>query len=381
MLVKRKYADRVTANPVAHVKKAGHPFRLTGISDTLAPAQWPLPYSGKPKKVDVALLAKGREKKHPAKISNLTSLDAESAAPGRSSNDIFEDENNGREELRQAPKGASTDSMSIYLNSIRKYRLLTPKDEKDLARGIARGDLYARKTMIEGNLRLVVNIARRYINRGLPMQDLIEEGNVGLIKAVERFKAAKGCKFSTYATYWIKQSVERAIGNQVNTIRLPIHISADIAKISKASRKLTMLLSREPNTTELSEKTGLSGRYVKKLSGISKKSLSLESSMPDGTEQSFLDRLADSAYPCALELINEARRKEKVKDWLNMLDNNERDVIRLRFGLDDDEPQTLETIGESFGVTRERVRQIEVKVLCKLKEIMAKSGITSFGAL
>lgn len=286
------------------------------------------------------------------------------------------------EDAREAKEAAATDTVKVYFNNIRRYPLLTSREEKDLARRIARGDRAARRKMIEANLRLVVNIAKRYINRGFLLQDLIEEGNIGLIKSVERFKASKGCKFSTYATYWIRQAIERAIANQSNIIRLPIHVSADIAKIARVSREHMMRHSKEPSVGELSEKTGLSGRYVKKLDLIARKSLSLESVSSDGSEQSLLERLEDERFPAPADLITEARRSNKVEAWLGLLDDNERTIIRDRFGLENDTPRTLEAIGRTFGVTRERVRQIELKALQKLKRIIEESEhVTSFDTL
>ncbi len=285
---------------------------------------------------------------------------------------------NGKEN-RDAP---SSDTVKVYFNSIKRFSLLTPREEKQLARKIAKGDKQARQRMIESNLRLVVNIAKRYISRGFPLQDLIEEGNIGLIKSVERFKAAKGCKFSTYSTYWIKQSIERAIANQSNIVRLPIHVTADLSKITRATRELKMQFSREPTVPELSHRTGLSGRYVKKLDTISRKSYSLEAALPDGTEQTLLERIPDDSYPTPMELIDEARRIINIDVWLNMLDENEREIIRLRFGLGKDGPSTLEAIGKTLGVTRERVRQIEVKALAKLRRIIKETAnIASFDAM
>jgi RNA polymerase primary sigma factor len=271
----------------------------------------------------------------------------------------------------------ASDSLRTYFNSIRKYPLLTAGEEKTLARRIARGDGVARRTMIESNLRLVVNIAKRYINRGFALQDLVEEGNIGLIKSVERFKANKGCKFSTYATYWIKQSIERAIANQSNVVRLPIHITSDISKVTRAARDLLVSLKREPTMEEISERTGFSGRYVKKLDGICRKCYSLDAGPQYGGEQPLLDMIEDTAYPGPVELLDEARRAEMIARWLAALDENERSVIRLRFGLDGDGTRTLESIGRVFGVTRERVRQIEVKALGRLKEIIKETaGLT-----
>jgi len=278
-------------------------------------------------------------------------------------------------------EGPVTDSVKVYFKGIRKFPLLTPDEEKELAERIAAGDDAARDRMIESNLRLVINIAKRYLGRGLPFSDLIEEGNIGLIKSVERFKAAKGCKFSTYATYWIRQAVERAIANQACMVRLPIHVSADISKITRAAKEFRRTSKKEPSVEDLSEKTGLSGRYVKKLSTISKKSYSLEAGFPDDTDQTLLDRLVDDRFAAPMEILAESRRVELIHDWLAELDENERCVLKLRFGLDDDSPHTLESIGRSFGVTRERVRQIESKALDKLKKLMLEADVTFLDAI
>lgn len=275
----------------------------------------------------------------------------------------------------------STDSIKFYFSCIKRYPLLTSQEEKFLAKKIARGDMIARRSMIEANLRLVVNIAKRYINRGFPLQDLIEEGNIGLIKSVERFKATKGCKFSTYATYWIKQSIERAIANQSNVVRVPIHITADLSKISRVTRELMMSHHREPDLMELAEKTGFSGRYVKKLDIISKKCYSLEAVLPDGNEQTLLDKLEDHSYPAPGDYIDVYRRHDKIASWLGMLDEHERTILMHRFGLVNDTSKTLEEIGREFGVTRERVRQIEAKALDKLKKFMEKENIMSLDAV
>ncbi len=274
----------------------------------------------------------------------------------------------------------STDSVKAYFNGITKYPLLSPEEERVLARRIARGDREARKRMIEANLRLVVNIAKRYMHRGLPLQDLIEEGNIGLIKSVERFNEARGCKFSTYATYWIRQSVERAIANQASVVRLPIHVTTDLSRLVKATRELKSALGREPSVRELSERTGMSGRYVKKLTGIATKIYSLEATFSDDSDQTLLDRLEDENSPLPMEGIDAARRSELIEEWLERLDENEREIIRSRYGLDG-EPETLEKIGRRFGVTRERIRQIEVKALEKLKKMIKDTDITSLDAI
>ena len=275
-----------------------------------------------------------------------------------------------------AEEGYSVDSIKAYFNSIKKYPLLTPEEERELAVRVARGDVEARRRMIEANLRLVVNIAKRYIHRGIPLQDLIEEGNIGLIKSVERFKETKGCKFSTYATYWIRQAVERAIANQSSIVRLPIHVSTDLSRLMRAVRELSEEYGREPTVRELSERTGMSGRYVKKLSMIAKKVYSLEATVSEDSDQSLLDRIEDEKSLLPVDVIDAVRRSELVEEWLGMLDENERRILRLRFGLEG-EPETLEKIGRRFGVTRERIRQIEVKALDKLKRILKERDITA----
>ncbi|MBI5642143.1 MAG: sigma-70 family RNA polymerase sigma factor [Deltaproteobacteria bacterium] len=323
-----------------------------------------------PKNLNPALKGRDENKKGLERVSSRSS-DEEAQRP-------LHKNRAGAEggEKRGADEGLSADSVTIYFNSIKKISLLTRKEERVLARRIAKGDREARKQMIEANLRLVINIAKKHVNRGLAIQDLIEEGNIGLIKAVERFKVSKGCKFSTYATYWIRQSIDRAIANQANTIRLPIHVTTDISKITRAERELSSVLSREPSIREVSEKTGLSGRYVKKLNMINKKSLSLEASLSEDNEQSLLDILEDESVPAPIESASSVVRAEMIEIWLNALDENERKIIKLRFGLGSREPETLEAVGKKFGITRERVRQIEAKALEKLKKIIEETDVT-----
>lgn len=286
-----------------------------------------------------------------------------------------------RGEGAEAQLAPALDSINIYFREIKRYKLLKAEEEIALARKVAKGDMNARNRMIEANLRLVVNIAKKYMNRGLPFQDLIDEGNIGLIKAVERFKATMGCRFSTYATYWIRQTIERAVANQANVVRLPIHVSADISKLSRAQRELTMTLSREPDCSELAERTGFSGRYVKKLDLVSKKSYSLEAALPDGSELSLLDKLEDASFPTQFETLDQSRKARRVKAWLAMLDEGERKILNRRFGIGTGSPETLEEIGKALGVTRERVRQIEVKAMDKLKKIIAADNVASLDAV
>lgn len=286
----------------------------------------------------------------------------------------------GRQASEDGERGeaepVAKDSLNIYFSSIKRHRLLTAAEEGTLARKISKGDKQARSHMIEANLRLVINIAKRYLNRGLSLSDLIEEGNIGLIKSVERFKAQKGCKFSTYATYWIRQSIDRAIANQANTVRLPIHISTDLSKVVKAQRELFSRLERDPSLAEISDKTGLSGRYVKKLTSISKKVYSLESTRNGDEEMTLLDRLEDMAAPDPQELLGWATQTQRISVWLQALEGPEREIIRMRFGLGSEEPMTLESVGGVFHITRERVRQIEAKALGKLRKMVTEERIS-----
>ncbi|RME37406.1 MAG: sigma-70 family RNA polymerase sigma factor [Deltaproteobacteria bacterium] len=280
-----------------------------------------------------------------------------------------------KEEERRAREEDDThydDAIKIYLKDIQKTTLLTAEQERELARRIAEGDMAARDKMIESNLRLVVKIAKRYMNRGLPFLDLIEEGNLGLIKAVERFKLSKECRFSTYATWWIRQSIERALVNQSRTIRLPVHVSDDINKLLKATRELVPKLNRDPEVEEVAEVMGVDPAYVRRLLVLVKKTYSIEHPMGENNDYSLMDTVEDTNAINPQTLAEDLDRFRHVTEWMESLSENEREILRLRFGLDDSEPQTLDTIGRKFGVTRERIRQIEAKSLEKLRQIMAE---------
>ena len=266
----------------------------------------------------------------------------------------------------------SMDAIKLYLKDIQKTNLLTAEEERALARRIDDGDMAARDLMIESNLRLVVKIAKRYMNRGLPFLDLIEEGNLGLIKAVERFKLSKECRFSTYATWWIRQSIERALVNQSRTIRLPVHVSDDINKLIKISRELIRVYNREPQVAEVAEAMGVEPAYVRRLMVLLKKTYSIEHPMGENSDYSLIDTIEDSTVVNPLELAEWLNKYQLIADLLATLNDNEKEIIALRFGLNDRDPQTLDTIGRQFGVTRERIRQIEAKSLDKLRTLLAE---------
>ena len=262
------------------------------------------------------------------------------------------------------------DAIKLYLREIQKTKLLSADDEKDLASRIAKGDKTARDKMIESNLRLVVKIAKRYINRGLPFLDLIEEGNMGLIKAVERFKLSKECRFSTYATWWIRQSIERALVNQSRTIRLPVHVSDDINKMLRITRELVQKMNREPSVKEVATEMNVSLVYVRRLMVLLKKTYSIERPMGENNDYFLIDTIEDTSTISPATLLEDINKYEMVSKWFATLSESEQKILTLRFGLDDKEPQTLDTIGRSFGVTRERIRQIEAKSLEKLRKIV-----------
>ncbi|MBI5598685.1 MAG: sigma-70 family RNA polymerase sigma factor [Deltaproteobacteria bacterium] len=275
---------------------------------------------------------------------------------------------------------AFRDSIKLYFDNVRKHPLLSSSEENALSLMVARGDAMARAKMIEANLRLVISIAKRYAGRGLPLQDLIEEGNIGLIRSVEKFRSSKGCRFSTYATYWIRQAVERAVLNQAAVVRVPIHVANDISRMVKISVELDRKLKREPTTSEISASMGVSGRYIKKLTTVRRRVCSMDSTLNEDTDETLLDRLEDEKFPEPMELMSREDRAGRLKEWLALLDSTERKVVTLRFGLDGDR-ETLGSIGKRFGVTRERIRQIETRALNKLKKIMIGKEITSLDVI
>jgi len=279
-----------------------------------------------------------------------------------------EDEDAADEKLPLTELESFDDAIKIYLRDIQRTPLLTAETEKECAQQIEKGDKAARNKMIESNLRLVVKIAKRYINRGLPFLDLIEEGNMGLIKAVERFSLAKECRFSTYATWWIRQAIERALVNQSRTIRLPVHVSDDINRMLKNTRALSQSLQREPSAQEIAEAMNAKVPYVRRLMTLLRRTCSIETPIGDGNDYFLIDTIEDTSMVSPSELLENIDRYEMISEYFDELTESEQKILTLRFGLDDKEPQTLDTIGQSFGVTRERIRQIEAKSLEKLRK-------------
>jgi len=267
------------------------------------------------------------------------------------------------------------DAIKYYLKEIRKTPLLTFEQEQELAKRIAQGDQEARARMIEANLRLVVAIGKKYINRGLQFSDIIEEGNLGLIRAVEKFQYERGFKFSTYASWWIKQAIERAIVNQTRTIRLPVHIAEIVNSYMRATRQLTQALGREPQIEEIAKKMKVTIDKVRSISQVVRETYSLDMLIGDQEEETLKDILQDDNALSPASFSEEIKRREHIDAWLQQLSMSEQKIIKMRFGLHDGESRTLDTIGKKFGITRERVRQIETQALKKLRAITEKKNI------
>jgi RNA polymerase primary sigma factor len=262
--------------------------------------------------------------------------------------------------------------IKIYLREIGRVPLLTPKDEIRLAARIKKGDRKAREEMIKANLRLVVKIAHDYSYFGLPLLDLISEGNIGLMKAVERFNPKKGAKLSTYAAWWIKQSVKRALANQAKTIRLPVHLVDRIGKMKRAGHKLSEKLGREPTDQELADVLGMPRAKVAQLRTISIRPASLNAPLGDDDAIEFSEIVGDENALTPFELLRDKTLRQEVCDILEELDPREAEILTMRFGLDGGKPKTLAEVGRKFKVTRERVRQIQNIALAKLRRVMEK---------
>lgn len=261
------------------------------------------------------------------------------------------------------------DSVKLYLKEIGRVQLLKPKEETELAKRIAEGDQRAKQQLIEANLRLVVSIAKHYIGRGMQFLDLIEEGNLGLMKAVEKFDYTKGFKFSTYATWWIRQAITRAIADQARTIRIPVHMVETINKITRVQRQLVQELGREPTAEEISEKMegALTPDRIREITSLALEPVSLESPIGEEDDSHLGDFVEDKDSVSPTEYTTKSMIRDALYNVMNDLTDREERVLRLRYGLDDNRPRTLEEVGKEFGVTRERIRQIEAKAIRKLR--------------
>jgi len=259
------------------------------------------------------------------------------------------------------------DPVRMYLKEIGKVPLLSAEEEVDLAQRMEKGEEAAKRKLIEANLRLVVSIAKKYVGRGMLFLDLIQEGNMGLIKAVEKFDYNKGFKFSTYATWWIRQAITRSIADQARTIRIPVHMVETINKLIRVSRQLLQEIGREPTPDEIGEEMGISPEKVREIMKIAQEPVSLETPIGEEEDSHLGDFIEDEDAPAPASAASFILLKEQLDDVLDTLTDREKRVLELRFGIEDGRPRTLEEVGKEFGVTRERIRQIEAKALRKLR--------------
>ena len=306
---------------------------------------------------------------------DIAQVDIDSASPDELESERLKDiekdvENYEAEKMESllSQEGlAIDDPVRMYLKDIGKIPLLTPEREKYLAEQIALGSKFAKDELIEANLRLVVSIAKRHVGKGMYFLDLIQEGNLGLIKAVEKFDYSKGYKFSTYATWWIRQAITRAIADQARTIRIPVHMVETIHKVSRTARQLLQELGREPSTEEIAEKLGVTSDKVREIMKIAQDPVSLETPIGEEEDSHLGDFVEDNESPAPSDSASYSLLREQLCNILRTLTPREEQVIKLRFGLVDGRPRTLEEVGKQFKITRERIRQIEAKALRKLR--------------
>lgn len=272
------------------------------------------------------------------------------------------------------PPSRSVSLLTRYLRDLHETELLDAAEEVELGKRIARGDQAARSRMIESNLRLVVKFAKRYANRGLPFIDLVEEGNVGLIRAVERFDPARGCRFSTYAAWWIRHFIERALINQAHTIRVPVHVADDQKRMAAVAERLRRELGRDPAEEELAEELGFTKAYVRRLRAVRRRIASVDEVIDIDTDFTLRETLRDERVVDPVANLQRDRIARLLRRAVTRLDDRERRIVSLRFGLDGEGPMTLEEIGKIFGRTRERVRQLQVEALAKLRETIEEEG-------
>jgi RNA polymerase primary sigma factor len=336
------------------------------------------------------------------------------AEPGRAPAGTMTDADDAKTRPRRPPRppttdrgeGGTSDTVRMYLKEIGRVSLLTAEDERELAmrieagvqaaerRAASNGSLAeidrrilagavrdgdeARAELIQANLRLVVSIAKRYVGRGMLFLDLIQEGNLGLMRAVEKFDYTKGFKFSTYATWWIRQAITRAIADQARTIRIPVHMVESMNRVMRIQRQMTQELEREPTIDELAEKTGLTPERVREIQRIALDPLSLDSPVGEEDDSNLADFIEDSAADAPAEVATRRMLAQAVEEALGELSDREKEVVKLRFGLIDGQARTLEEVGKEFGVTRERIRQIEAKTLAKLRHPQRSQKLKEF---
>jgi RNA polymerase nonessential primary-like sigma factor len=290
---------------------------------------------------------------------------------------------NSSERIVDDKYNKTLDATQIYLNEIGFSPLLSAEEEVYFARKALKGDVAARKRMIESNLRLVVKISRRYVNRGLALLDLIEEGNLGLIRAVEKFDPERGFRFSTYATWWIRQTIERAIMNQTRTIRLPIHVVKELNIYLRAARELSQKLDHEPTPEEIANLLEKPVSDVEHMLSLNERVTSIDAPIGNSSDRAIVDTIADTHISDPAALLQDSDLTTSLDHWLDELTEKQREVLARRFGLRGFEVSTLEEVGHEIGLTRERVRQIQVEALKRLRDIMEKQGLDStalFGA-
>ena len=297
-------------------------------------------------------------------------IDTEFATPMLNNEDL---------EVSLSAEGISIDDpVKVYLKEIGRVPLLTPEEEIDLATRMAQGDPYARKRLSEANLRLVVSIAKRYVGRGMQFLDLIQEGNLGLIKAVEKFDHTKGFKFSTYATWWIRQAITRAIADQARTIRIPVHMVETINKVKKVSSQLLHKNGHEPTAEEIADELDMPVDKVREIMRVAQEPVSLETPIGEEEDSHLGDFIPDDDAPAPAEAASHTLLREQLGEVLQTLTPREEKVLRLRFGLEDGRSRTLEEVGKEFNVTRERIRQIEAKALRKLRHPSRSKKLKDF---
>lgn len=270
------------------------------------------------------------------------------------------------------------DPVKIYLKEIGRVPLLTPEEETELAKRMTEGDKEAKKRLTEANLRLVVSIAKKYVGRGMQFLDLIQEGNLGLLKAVDKFDYTKGFKFSTYATWWIRQAITRAIADQARTIRIPVHMVETITKVRKTSSQLLHETGHDPTAEEIAERLDMTPEKVREIMRIAQDPVSLETPIGEEEDSHLGDFIPDDDAPAPADAASNMLLKEQLNEVLDTLTEREAKVLRLRFGLDDGHPRTLEEVGKEFNVTRERIRQIEAKALRKLRHPSRSKKVKDF---